>query len=200
VPPPPELDRAGGPVGTVEIPGQVDPENARQSERHVGIGAEVEVDLEAETYDRSPGLEGMQARGIVEVSVHPRGEAVRDDRLLRETEREQEQARAHAVDVEVVLSEKLWLKDPVPDDRPCDQVREEGDEERVPEEASFCRQLPAVDVDGVRDPFERVEADPDRQHDSVQKGVDAGKSTRGDHTHEARQVSADEPGVLERTE
>src|SRR5204863_3189381 len=78
--------------------------------------------------------------------------------------------------------------------------RKQRDEERVAQGIALRRQVTAVDVDGLRDPLERVEADPDRQDDSVQESMEPGKAVRGDHAYEARQVAAHEGRVLERPE
>ena len=99
-----------------------------------------------------------------------------------------------------MLAQELRAQDPVADDRPCDQVREEGDEERVAQRVALGRQVAAVHVDRVRDSLERVEADADRQDDPVEERVQAGEALRRDHSDEARQVPADERRVLERAE
>jgi hypothetical protein len=81
------------------------------------------VDLEAEADDRRPGLERVQRRRVVQVAVDPRREAVGNERLLGEAQREEEQSGADAVGVERMPAQQLRLQDPVPDDRSRDQVR-----------------------------------------------------------------------------
>jgi hypothetical protein len=76
-------------------------------------------------------------------------------------------------------------------------MREERDEERVAERIPLGAQRVAVDVDQVRDPFERVEADPDRQHDPVDERVQPRKLLARDDVDEVERVPADELGVLE---
>ena len=143
VPPAPELRRARRAVRPVEVPRQLDPEHPREPERHVGVRAEVEVDLEAEADRGRPGVDEPDRAWRREVVVDPLREPVGEEHLLREAEREQQQSGANALGIEPLLPHQLRLEDPVADDRAGDQMREERDEERVAQQialgAQACR-------------------------------------------------------------
>ena len=94
VPAPPELRRARGAVRTVEVPGQLDAEDAREAERHVGVRAEVEVDLEAEADRAGPRVDEAELRRRREVMVDVARDPVGEQHLLREPEREEQRARS----------------------------------------------------------------------------------------------------------
>ncbi len=142
-------------------------------------------------------LDQPEARGAREVEVDVARKTVREENLLREAEREEQQPGAHTLGVEAVLDDELRLQDAVADDRPGDQMREERDEERVPQQVALRAERAAVHVDHVRDPFEGVEADPDRQHDRVDEVLQAREVALRDHVHEVERVAARECRVLE---
>ena len=94
-----------------------------------------------------------------------REEAVGEHDLLEQPERQQREAEEDWSGVarrgSVELRDKLGRAH----DRPGDQVREEGHEQGVVEEAPGRLRAAQVDVERVGQRGERVEPDSDRQHD-----------------------------------
>jgi hypothetical protein len=78
-------------------------------------------------------------------------------------------------------------------DRPGDELREEGDVERVVERFADRLEAAAVDVDGVAHRLERVEGDADRKHDFEREVRQRQPGQRG----EVAQALREEAGVLE---
>ena len=60
VPAPPEIDDVERPIGRVEVERQLDAEQARGAERHLGIPREVEIELELEGDRPLPGGEEIE--------------------------------------------------------------------------------------------------------------------------------------------
>ena len=184
-------------VGPVEVPRQLDPHHPGKPERHVAVAGEVEVDLEGVPERRRPALPDAHRARVRQQRVDPPAELVGDQHLLRQAEREEDESREEELGIEPVEAVELRLELAVADDRPRDQVREEGDEERVAERVPLDLHVAAEDVDHVRDRLEGVEADPDRQGDPLGERPERRQPAARDDGEERRRVPGRELCVLE---
>ena len=84
MPPPPEVRDGRRGVRPIEILGELEAEDAAESDRHVGIPGEVEIELDGVRQRAEPRVDRRQlARVQGEDTVDDRGDAVGDDDLLR---------------------------------------------------------------------------------------------------------------------
>ena len=102
---------------------------------------------------------------VVDRLDHRREETVGEHHLLEQPERQQREAEEDLVGVRP--ARLLELRDELgrAHDRPRHEVREEGHEQGVIEEAARRRRPPQIDVERVGQGREGVEADPDRKDD-----------------------------------
>ena len=163
VPAPPEVCNAVGDVRVVEVLLVLEAEHAAEADGHVGVGGEIEVDLERVAQDAEPGAEDGQVR---EVSVEERGGDftgdVREDSLLEQTHEKAQNTFPNLFSMQGPLAD-LRLDVHVFDDRSGDELREHADVEQQVAEVLLHRSLVPVDIDDVRDGLERVERDADGQ-------------------------------------
>ena len=118
---------------------------------------------------------------------------IRQNDLLEQPQRQQDEAPAQLTTVRTFRLETLRQELGSTNNRTGDQLRKERHEERVVEERRRGAHPPPVDVDRIRQRLERVEADPDRQHDPRRGGVEHD----ADPTSELRKGLQQQGGVLE---
>src|SRR6266571_440706 len=166
VPAAPEVARRDGLVGTVEVLWQLDAEQPPEPDRHVGIAAEVEVDLEGVPEERQPGARHVERQRRNQQRIDEIAEPVGDQRFFCEPDAKEKNPRLPARR-DPGLGDTRELRDElvVAGERTGDEVREEGDEPGKADEVALGRRLTAPDVDDVGERLEGVEADPRRQHD-----------------------------------
>ena len=189
----PEVDDVDRLVGGVEVDRQADAEHPAEADRHVGIAGEVEVQLEGVGQRPAPGLEQGRFVATVGGGEHRRGvdrDAVGQDHLLEQPDGEDRQADREVVQIDPIGAVLGELRDhlAVVNDRPGDQLRKEGHEQGVVDEA-LVTDLAAIGVDQIGDLLEGEERDRQRQHDVVDAEVD--RQQRLD------QVGAEEARVFE---
>ncbi len=166
VPAPPEVARRRGLVRAVEVLRQLDAEEPAEADGHVGVAAEVEVDLERVAEQAEPGLRGVERQRRGEHRVDEVAETVRDQDLLAEPHAEQQDALAPARgDAGAGDAGELGDELVMAREGARDQVREEAHEPGEPDEVALRRSLAAPHVDDVGERLEGVEADARRQHD-----------------------------------
>ena len=190
VPAPPEIDDASRLVGRIEIQRQEDAEHQRHADRHVGIAGEIEIELERVGQRADPGLiEGR--RSWAEGERDQRLDAVGQAGLLEQADGEDDQAAQDQMRIGALGLRALELRDHVlvVQDRPGDQMREIGDEQRVMRQR-VARDLAPVGIDQKRDLGEGVEGDADRQHDVDDE---AGRKQRVE-------IGGEEAGIFEDAE
>jgi hypothetical protein len=85
-------DRARG-VGQAEIAWEGEAQCQAQSDRHVGIAGEVEIDLDGVGGKPEPGFEETRVWKLVEHHVAEFGDLVGDQHLLREPDNEDAHSR-----------------------------------------------------------------------------------------------------------
>ena len=192
VPALPELPNVRRVIRRVEIHRHLDVEHARGAERHVGITAEVEVDLQRVRQYGEPGAERRERLGMIEAHRGDRRERVGDAHLLHQSDHQQEQPRRKMERLRSLVRWRGELRHhlAVVQDRSGQQMREKAHEQRVVEQARLFR-LAATDVDEVCDLGEGEEADAQRQDDMRESERQAG---------EIGGVAHREVGVLEHAE
>src|SRR5215211_5392760 len=169
VPAPPEVLQAECEIGPVEVLREDEAEEQRQPDRHVRVAGEVAVDLRGEAVDREQDLRARVGEGVVEDRIHDASrKLVCDDGLLDEAAGYQEQARSGQNAPRVARHAQLGEQLVRPHDRSCDEVGEEGLQDRHVAERGRTG-VAAIDVDDVGDRLEGEERDPDRQDDLQQR-------------------------------
>ena len=188
--------QAGGQVGIVEVQHQADTHQASHAAGHVGVAAEVEVDLPGE------GERGQQERrsiveirrGVDRIDVQP--QVVGQRHLLEQTDDEQRQAVADVGRANHGKSIELRQQLAGPLDRPGDQLRKQRHEGGEANEAAFAIDLATIEVDRVAHRLERVERNAHRQQD-----VRSGQLVAGPQLcQQPVDVVGDESAVLEEAE
>ena len=159
VPPPPEFGDRLALVGGVEVLGKDPAEHQPQADRHVGIGAEVEVDLEGVGADAIPGVE-RRGGARVEDGVGHLAAGIGQENLLGQSQREEGDAAGEFLE-RVRPLEELVGHILEADDRPSHQLRKHRHVAHVVEDRADRPGVAAVDVDGVAHRLKRVEADPE---------------------------------------
>ncbi len=171
----PEVDDRGGFVGGIEIERQPDAEHPGQANGHVRIAGKVEVELEGVGQGAAPGLEKGQGRSGLRGVEHGRRidrHAIGQHHLFEEPQGEDGQAHRQVFRLEAVNGRpgELGKHLMVVDDGAGNQLREEGHEEGVMQEAVFVG-LATIGVDQVGDLLEGEEGDRQRQDDGLQYQV-----------------------------
>ncbi len=177
VPASPEVLQVARRVGRVEVLGEPEAEQQRQSDGDVGVAAEVAVDLHRVAPRREDRLRRGVLRGEVKTGVtialgHVRG----DDHLLEQAGQDQPEGTRVVDRVGVAPAPDLGQQLGAPHDRPGQQVREERDVDREVERLGRLELAP-VDVDHVADGHEGEEGDRDGQPD-LQQGDRPGPTRR----------------------
>ena len=148
-------------VRRVEVLREHEPEHQAEADGHVGVAAEIEVDLERVRRDAVPRLERTErARLEREIGDLPAG--IGQQHLLRQAEREERDA-ARELRRRVRPAPELVLDLRVADDRTRDQLRVHRLEAQEIDEALDGRRIAAIDVDDVAQRLQDVQADAERQ-------------------------------------
>ena len=168
VPAPPEVGDGFGAVRSVEIFREDEAEHEAESDRHVGVAAEVEVDLERVARHADPCFE-RAARERVECGVGDLSARVREEDFFCQPHEEERGAAREFFTRERALAE-LFGEEGELQDRSGDEVREHRDEAGEINEVGHRLRVAAIHVNDVAERLKRVEADAERQHDA-QRGI-----------------------------
>jgi len=196
VPALPELARTRRQVGPVEVLRQPDSEEARESDGHVAVAREVEVDLvgvgvDAEQQDRRRDL-GRR----FEAAIREGPQRVGEDHLLDETRGDAHRPVLEVGDADGRRRGELGQQLARPHDRARHQLREEGDVEGEVAQTAGGALAPPVDLERVAHGLEGVEGDADGQRD-VEEG---GQGRVGVQIEEGDPAAREEGAVLEEAE
>ena len=166
VPAAPELGDRLADVRIVEVFEKLEAEHFAETDRHIRVAGEIEVNLQRVANRAHPRTGGGQlARCIFEYAVRNLREHVGQQHLFAEPE--QEAADTLGKLRKRVLSHgKLHVDIVVAYDRACNQLREHGDVQRQRKQIVLRRNLSAVYVNDVAERLKRVKRDADR-HDNV---------------------------------
>ena len=177
VPAAPELGDGGGFVGGVEVFDEVEAEEFGEADGHVGVGGEVEVDLEGVSEDAGPGDEGGEvAIACSEGGVGDEAHGIREEDFFGEPEAEAGEAEREFLDGMLPVPH-LMGDDAVADDGAGDEVGEEGDEAGEVEEGFGGFGMAAVEVDAVAEALEDVEGDACGEDDVAEEFGDGDVAT-----------------------
>lgn len=188
----PELAWVSAQVRGSEVVGEPHAHHDAQTDRHVGVGGEVVVNVKTERVRGHPRFGAGEGAAFVEQVLDDRGQLVGDDHFLDHADREQVDAEADVVPGDAFAGELVQLRDELvaAHDRARDQVREHGDEHPKFQKRPGRLGVAAAHVDQVRDEFERVERDAQRQHDRGDDGIGGGRLEAGEQVqvveHEQR--------------
>ena len=192
VPASPELGDGPADIGEAEVLQEVEAHHLPQADRHVRVAGEVEVELEHVRDRPRPGERHPHLAAVAEGQVGQGRDRVRQQHLLAQPDQESRHAVGEHLGGMGAVAE-LILQVLVAQDRPGDELREEGDEGGEVDELRVGARVPAPDVDEVAERLEDVERDADGQD---QPPVDAqgrhvGAEQRGEAVHEEVEVLED---------
>lgn len=166
---PPEIRDAGGGVGIAEVFREVETKHPAEADRHIGIAGKIEIDLEGERRKADPGGENRKLSGL-----QPRNRLpdlpcrVREQHLFG-------QAHGKAADARSKVGKGLL---PVlqlagyglhSDDRPGDELGEQGNIGAEIENAALHLHLSPVQIDDVGEGLEGIKRYADRQRHLQQR-------------------------------
>ena len=164
VPPFPEILHGYRPVWRVEVFRDLDPEQPSRADGHVGIAAEVKVQLQGIACRRKKGRGSVQGGEVLIAVIHGKGKRIRKKHFFPEADGKPHHALCkpfgRKAPSSVIL--KLGNRGGVQDDGAGDQRGEKGHEAEVIQKPAMGRVPPAaVDEEGKL--LEGEKADPKRQ-------------------------------------
>ena len=171
MPAPPELGDAAGNVGVVEVLREIKAEQLSQTDGHIAVAGEVEVDVQ----HVGDGIEPEKQDGLVLRGTEDLAElahSVGDEHLFAQTQDKAADAQCRLVQT-VPPGGELLRDLGIAHDGAGDQLGKEGDIGRKVDKAPLGRDAP-VHVHGVADELEGVKADADGQGDPEQGQGKAG--------------------------
>ena len=174
MPAPPEFGDGGGDVGVVEVLGEIESQHLAHANAHHGVAGKIKVELERVGNDAQPdqrrggvGKPHERSGGAVRNAddVGPEGtDGVRQQDFFGEAECEQGHAILDLLEVVAAMSHmQLGRHVPVLDDGARDELGEHDDIRAEINDVVLRFYVPAVDVDGIGERLERIEADAQRQ-------------------------------------
>ena len=183
-------------VGRVEILREHETQHQSEADRHVGVAAEIEVNLERIGDHAVPRIEKSR-RGGVEDRVRDLAARIGQQDLFRQAEAEERDAAREAGQRVLAL---LQLRGDVgeAEDRAGDELREHRDEASKIDEVADRARLAPVHIDGVAHRVKRVEANTERK-DDLEREIESkvGQSERG---HQRRPAFGGEIEILKEAE
>jgi len=155
VPSPPKLDDAARLIRRLEVLREAHVQHQGQADRHVAVPGKIEVDLHRKRERAAPRVTQRHGLGVVENGSYPETEGVGDHDLLEQANRKNEQPgnevllREHKGTAARQLRNYVF----VANDRACDQMRKEGDEETVTQEIMIA-DFTVISADQIYDLLE----------------------------------------------
>jgi hypothetical protein len=133
VPPLPEIDDRAAFVGGIKISRKTDVEEQPQPDRHFRVAGKIEIELHGVGESAEPCLQESQSSRIAEADVRIGGKIVGNDIFLGQPDKEDREADRDVVELEApnLFVLELGQHLPVVEDRPGDQMREEGNEKSI---------------------------------------------------------------------
>ena len=178
-------------------------ENPAQADGHIGVAGKVKVDLKAEGQQAHPAARRCQRPGSLgrQLGIPQSADGVGQQHFFSKAHAEPAGSQGkvlRAVDPVIqVLRHGLVL-----DDRPCDQLREHGDEGAEADDVPLHRGILPVDVDGVAHGLEGKEGNADWQWDIPQRDGDSQQGQAGGQAEpgQQKQVVRQEVPILEKAQ
>ena len=166
VPPSPELPDRRRDIRIVEVLLEMEPEHEPQSDRHVRISREVEIDLQHVSDCADPGAKAPDLRlRHIKKSVGYHGNVVGDEDLFREAANEAPHALCGILG-RLFPVRDLKLDVVIFDDRAGDELREKRHIQHHVERVFLHLAVLAVNINDVTHRLEREERYSDRHHES----------------------------------
>ena len=162
VPTPPKIGDGFRLVGRVEVFGKNKAEHESKPNRHIRIGAEVEVDLKRISHRPIPSINDIR-RSIEKGEVGDLATGISQKDFLGKSEREKCHPARKFLHGQRTAFDLIGQKREF-QDRSGHEVGEHRDEARKISQARHRAGLAAIDIDGVTHGLERVEADPERKN------------------------------------
>ena len=157
VPAAPEVGEGACEVGGIEVFGEEESEHEAEADGHVGVSAEVEVDLHRVAYGAEPCVGGGAVCGL-ECGVGEMAAGVGEDDFFGESEQEKEGASCEVLGGFCAVAE-LFSEEGELEDGSGDEVGQHGGEAGEIDEVLHGCGVSAIDVDDVAEGLEGVEAD-----------------------------------------
>ena len=173
VPATPEFDDICRFIGRVEVERQLDAEQTRQTDRHVGIAGEIKIELKGIGQRTTPSGKERQAFARLRRGKHRAAigrDTVSQHYLLEQTERENSQPDDKIFDLGRVILRLCKLRHHflVMQHGPRNQMRKVGDKQKVVDKVCFFGDT-AMDIHQVGNLRKREKRNAERQNDIQQR-------------------------------
>ena len=161
----PEVGDGVAAIGMTEVLVEVESHAASQSDGHIGITREVEVNLQRERHNTNPGsCQRQRIESANQELVGNLGELVGYDHLLAQTYQETIDAVSKIGSIHMTMMQFLSHRT-ITHNRTGYQLGEHRDIQQQVDETALYGRLPAIDVYQIGDRLEGVETDTDGQRD-----------------------------------
>ena len=165
MPAPPEIRHRIRYVGIIKVLQEMEAKHPPQTDRHIGIAAEIKVYLQRigqRTDPRRTDRDRLISAGI-EYLIRHDGEIIGQQHFLGQTDDKQLDTRHEILPV-LPPPGNLGRYGIIPHDRACDQLREEGDIQADIQHVFTLFRLAAPDIDDIRNTLKDKKRYTDRQH------------------------------------
>ena len=174
----PELGDRLADVRIVEVFEKLEAEHFAETDRHIRVAGEIEVNLQRVANCAHPRTGGRQlVRCIFEYAVRNLREHIGQQYLFAETEQKAADALGK-LRKRVLAHSKLYVDIVVAYDRACNQLREHGDVQRQRKQIVLRRNLSAVYVNDVAERLKRVKRNADRHDDIRHRNTQSEQAVR----------------------
>ena len=194
VPASPEIGKSDRRIGKAEVVRHRETQAQRRADRGGRVTGKIAEDLAAESERRDPRIQ--RARNLVAVVDHLRGcgqKTVGEHDLLEQAERHQRQSETQHIRAGAARLRELRHQFSRAHDRPSNQMREEGHEQRIVEEVGCRLGAAQIHIERVGHRCKGVERDADRQHDIECRRFIGDAQRR----HEVAEIGEQESAVFE---
>ncbi len=161
MPAPPELGNSAGNIGIVEVLHKLESKHPSQPDGHVGISAEIKIDLQRIGDNSNPCCQDRKASDLH--SLH-RGvnhaEIVGEQHLFRQPFDEKLRPQSEARQCDAALLE-LRFDIRITDNRPGNELREHGDIQAEADEVFLYLDLAPIDVEDIGEGLKGIKRDSD---------------------------------------
>ena len=171
----PEVDDIGSLVGRIEIERQAHTDEKRQSDGHIGIGREIEIELQRIGKRARPCVIEKRCFARMKHNAHRFDKAVGNQHFLSEPDGEDREARGdhRRIRAECFRPSELRHHRLMMDNRSGQQMRKIGDEQSIIDKASrprtlMCFHFTARGINQISDLREGEKRNAERQHDMHQ--------------------------------
>ena len=171
VPSPPEFRDVTGEIGRFEIRHQADAKEPCGPNGDVGVPTEISINLEGKTNGAKHQSWSAVILVVVEDVVDKNGTRVRNDDFLEHAPEDEPKPTNCEVIIKSALFLDLWQQGARTFDGPSHELRKKTDKGSKVQQGLRWLELPAVNVDGVAQRLEGVEADANWQDELQGRGM-----------------------------